>query len=55
MGAESLDVTGVQTPNRQPVASRYSDYAIPSTFTTQIHDEKEDKMYTVRKEIQLKL
>jgi hypothetical protein len=30
VGAENLTATGIRSPTVQPVASRYTDYAIPS-------------------------
>jgi nicotinamide mononucleotide (NMN) deamidase PncC len=51
----SLAITGVRNPNRQPVGSRYTDYAIAAALTTQIHDELEEKLDTERNAIQLKL
>jgi len=54
-GAESLALTGVRTPIRQPLASRYTEYTIPATSTTHLHKETEEKLDTETNEIELNL
>jgi hypothetical protein len=46
MGAENLAPTGIRSPDRQPVACRYTDYAIPAYIYMYIYIYTDPVLHT---------